>query len=445
MSTDLTNNPIETSEPDNSDLNNPDRLALVDLDEKTARVLEDVKQRLDRYLQKNKHQKNKFIDRAEIAQIESLQTKLKNYVFEIAAFGLSSCGKTAVLNALQVKSAQTKKQSEQIKNGKTGPLHGTTTELSYAVWDDSDSDVDSLKSPSKIQIKPIDTPGLDEVGGELRAEIAFVAANQADLILFVTAGDLTRLELEAIAQLQNLCKPILLICNKVDLYPESDRQRIHRALQDPELQALISTDEIIFTSAAPLLRRVRLEYADLTQEIWESPAIEITALRQKILDLLNQDGKALLAINIMRSLWEIQKKVIRRRLDRLPQRTFASGIFIVKAIAMLLSPSSGLNFILSVGIDGGAIVSSFLWGSVNLGVGMGLSVSLIVNLIAINAIILANIPNHYAQIGWIAVSTPWLIDWIYQDLQKPHAVNRLIKDLRAIGSKNSIVHKLNFH
>jgi len=395
--------------------------------------------RFSHYLGKNINQ----LDRSDCQQIQSLQSKLKNHVFEIAAFGLSSCGKTAVLNALQVRIGQTPQNI-----GQTSPLHGTTVELSYSTWDDgialssialdcNDRPPKSL-NPPKVQIKLIDTPGLDEVDGELRAKIAIAAARQADLILFVTAGDLTRLELEAIAQLQQAYKPILLICNKVDLYPQRDRQLIYQALQDPELQALISTDEIIFTSAAPMPRRVRLEYADRAQEIWESPAIEITDLKQKILDLLNQDGKALLALNVLRSLWEIQTKVRQKRLDWFPpQRTIASGIFIIKAISILLSPSSGLDLVLSIVIDGGAIVlATTLLGSLNLSAGMSLSIT--------SAIVLANIHSHYGQIIWVAMTTPWLIDWIVQDLQKPHAINQFIKNLRASSPQNSILIRLNF-
>jgi small GTP-binding protein len=376
--------------------------------------------RLDYYLNQNLAR----LAPSEIKQIQSWQIKLKHHVFEITALGLASCGKTALLSALQGK-----------KIGLTSPLHGTTKDLNSVL-----STLDSVPetNPAKVQIKLIDTPGLDEVAGVLRAEIAAKASHQADLILFVTAGDLTRQELEAIAQLKQAYKPILLIFNKTDLYPLSDRQLIHQALQDRELQDLISPDEIIFTSAEPLARRVRLEYADTTQEIWESSAIDVKALKQKILDLLNQDGKSLLAINAMRSLREINLNVTQRQLDKfLPQRTLASGVFVIRAISVLLSPLSVLDLILSTTID-----ASLIWGAIGFlgydrwGAGLGLSL--------INGIILASIHSHYGQIAWAGIATPWFIDWLRQDLRKANTLKKFIEKLRIDCSQESILHRLKF-
>ncbi len=377
-----------------------------------------VSDRLDQYLHKNPNR----LDQSTLQKIHNLQTKLKHNIFEIAVLGLASCGKTTILNGLQGK-----------KNWITSPLHGTTTDLNTGF----NLEAIALKSNSpKVLIRLIDTPGLDEVGGETRAEIAIQAAHQADLILFITAGDLTRQELEIISQLKQAYKPILLVFNKIDLYPQSDRQLIYEALQDQELQALISPNEIIFTSAEPLARRVRFQSIgksdDKFEEIWEKPSTDIKVLKQKILDLLNQDGKSLLAINAVRSLIEIHRNYIQTDLDRfLSQRTLASGIFILKAIAILISPFPVLGFILSTLIDSSLILgASRFWGYGRLGLGLGLSV--------ISGIILANIPNHYGQIIWLAGATPWLIDWLKQDLQKAYGLQNLIAEVTENCTPGSI-------
>jgi len=299
------------------------------------------------------------------------------------------------------------------------------------------SETESQKNNSqKIEIKLIDTPGLDEVGGETRAEMATTAAQQGDLILFVTAGNLTRQELEAIAQLQQAFKPILLISNKSDLYPDGDRQLLHNALQDPELQNLISTDDIIFTSAEPLPRRIRVQYADTSQEIWEPKTTDVKALKQKILDLLNQDGKTLLALNTLRSLCEIQINVTQRRLDRLPLRPIASCVFMTKTILILISPSSLLDFILSILIDGSLIQAATNLGYINLRAGLSLSVT--------SATILINIQNHYGQIAWLGMTTVLLIDWLRLDLLKAHILKQFLEQLQLHISPNSIIHRLKF-
>ncbi|MBL8157882.1 MAG: 50S ribosome-binding GTPase, partial [Anaerolineae bacterium] len=63
----------------------------------------------------------------------------------------------------------------------------------------------------------IDTPGIDEVGGEARERLAREVAGGADLILFVCEGDLTATELNALRELAaEGTRPIVLALNKTD-------------------------------------------------------------------------------------------------------------------------------------------------------------------------------------------------------------------------------------
>ena len=87
----------------------------------------------------------------------------------------------------------------------------------------------------------IDTPGLDEVDGETRATLAEQVAKQADLILFVITGDMTKLEHQALSQLREAGKPIILVFNKVDQYPETDRMAIYHKIRDDRVRELAFT------------------------------------------------------------------------------------------------------------------------------------------------------------------------------------------------------------
>lgn len=365
---------------------------------------------LTTYLQTYLERNHSCLEESETAQIQQLQLKLKHHIFELAAFGLVSCGKTAVLNALQGK-----------KLGKTSPLHGTTEIVNS----------ETLELSSKAEIKLIDTPGLDEVGGELKSEIAFKAAYQADLILFVTTGKLTSTEHQAIAHLQQTHKPLLVIFNKSDLLTDADREVQTLELLN-ELSNLVSSSQIISTTAKPLPRRIRLEYGDKAEEIWEAPAIDVLSLKQKILDILNQDGKNLLAINVRRSLQEIHHNLTERQLTKLlPQSTLASLIFVIKAIAILLLPSPFLDFGFSLAVDASVIILSIKFlGSDNWR--SSSSLSMIINLI------LASISNYfsssYVEITWLAVTTPWLINLIRLDAQNltqvvPELLNKRISPI----------------
>jgi hypothetical protein len=280
----------------------------------------------------------KELTESELVEILALEEKLDKSAIAIAVFGMVSRGKSSLINALLGQ-----------KLSETGATHGTTKDVAVYVWD----------AGGKIQLRLIDTQGIDEIGGEIRGEMALEAAKQADLILFVIAGDMTRLEQEAIANLQKFYKPILLIFNKTDLYPECDRNAIHSALQNIEVQKLISPQEIVLTSAEPKPFKVKLQYADGqdSREVWEQPKPDVQSLKERILDLLNTQGKELLAVNALRSLLETQKTVTQRHVQKLQASTaIAALVFIAEAIGMLISPLRWVDGLIS-GIFTGLFVS----------------------------------------------------------------------------------------
>ncbi len=227
--------------------------------------------------------------RPEIEALTNSLQKLDQGVIRIAAFGLVSRGKSAVLNALLGQ-----------KILQTGPLHGVTQWPRSVRWMPDNS--------GKVQVELIDTPGLDEIEGQARATIAQEVARQADLILFIVSGDITRTEYQALCELRQAQKPIVLVFNKIDLYPEQDRQAIYENLQQlgagssggRRLEQLLSPDEIVMVAAEPAPIQVRVEWPDgkVTYE-WESPSSDIEELKEKILSILNREGRSLLALNAL--------------------------------------------------------------------------------------------------------------------------------------------------
>lgn len=231
-------------------------------------------------------------------QLSGALDKLNEATVRIAVFGLVSRGKSAVINALIGQ-----------KLLQTGPLHGVTQYPRSVYW--------SPNLPaSSLRIELTDTPGLDEVGGQLRSNIARDIAEQADLILFVISGDISRTEYQALADLQLAHKPILIVFNKIDLYPNQDQQAIYRRLKSlfaqnrtsDRTQPWFEPDDIVLVSAEPAPIEVQVEYADGRVEYeWESPPPDIAPLQQKLLTLLQQEGKSLLAINALRQARETEK------------------------------------------------------------------------------------------------------------------------------------------
>lgn len=250
-----------------------------------------LKQTLSRYSQPVPRKRNADIAvRAALKRdLDGLTTtldKLNNCLIRIAVFGLVSRGKSAVVNALLGQ-----------KVLQTGPINGVTQYPRSVYW---------AIANGQVRVELIDTPGLDEVDGDVRATMARDVADQADLILFVVAGDITRTEYRALADLQATDKPLILVFNKTDLYPEQDRQTLYRKLENlfarnESKRPVLSPDDIVRVAAEPTPMEVRVEWADgrVTHE-WETPAAQVDELKEKLLTILNREGKSLLALNALR-------------------------------------------------------------------------------------------------------------------------------------------------
>jgi uncharacterized protein len=261
---------------------NPTPPVSVDLDRAKA----SLQQSLSRYAAAKVGEVSPSLQR-DLDTLAQTLAKLEQSNYSIAVFGLVSRGKSAVLNALMGS-----------KILEIGPLNGVTRFPRSIRW-----------SPDGIiQIDLIDTPGLDEIDGEARAKMSAEVVSQADLILFIIAGDITQLEYQALRELRQAQKPLLLVFNKADLYPEQERQKIYQQLQslsggnvsDELLQRLLSADEVVMVAADPTPIQVRIEYPDGTKKFeWEKPDPQIEPLQLKIKELLAREGRSLLAINAL--------------------------------------------------------------------------------------------------------------------------------------------------
>ncbi|MEM1368340.1 MAG: GTP-binding protein [Cyanobacteria bacterium P01_H01_bin.15] len=259
--------------------------------------------------------------------------KLDQSVVQIAAFGLVGRGKSSVLNALI---------GQDIFE--TGSLHGVTKNISQADWQPEtlfDLELQRASfSEQQIQIQLIDTPGLDEIGGESRAILAQHIATQVDLILFVIAGDITQVEFSALSQLREAGKPLLLVFNKIDQYPDIDRQRIYQKLCDERVKELLTPSEIVLVAASPLLTIPVLAPDGSKRFQRKRSTPNISTLQLKILELLAQEGKSLVALNSMLLAANVSEQVLMRKLEIREQAAnqLIDQISLTKALAVALNP-----------------------------------------------------------------------------------------------------------
>ncbi|GCL42656.1 DUF697 domain-containing protein [Anabaena sp. FACHB-1250] len=283
---------------------------------------------------------------AEIHDLETMLDKLESMVVQIAAFGMVGRGKSSLLNALV---------GEEVFV--TGPLHGVTRDAQMVNWSISEEVLGTLKatlpSNGQSQVELIDTPGLDEVDGETRAALAEQIAKQADLILFVIAGDMTKIEQLALSQLREVGKPIILVFNKVDQYPETDRITIYEKIRDDRVRELLSPAEIVMASAAPLVR-IAVQNSDGTRSVkLQKGKSQVEELKLKILEVLHREGKALVALNTMLYADHVNEQLVQRKLiireENANQLIWKAVI--TKALAIALNPVTVVDILSAVIID----------------------------------------------------------------------------------------------
>jgi hypothetical protein len=301
---------------------------------------------------------------SELNRLTEMLDKLEQSVVQIAAFGMVGRGKSSVLNALL---------GQEIFS--VGPLHGVTTKIDRTNWQltpeklaGTEENLQTLTlstgiGDSKIQL--IDTPGIDEVNGEAREALACNLAKQVDLILFIIAGDLTQVEYNALSRLREAGKPILLVFNKIDQYPETDRLAIYHKIRDERVKQLLSPEEIVMVAASPLEAQAIRQTDSRLKIQRQRGQPQVESLKLKILEILNREGKALIALNSMLYADEVNEQILQRKLEireAAANRLIQKGVM-VKAIAVALNPVTAIDLFTGAVVDIGIIIAlSRLYG-----------------------------------------------------------------------------------
>ena len=298
----------------------------------------------------------------EFAELARALAKLDNDEVHIAAFGRVSVGKSALLNALIGR-----------EEFVVGVLHGTTTSAEQEPWRKSlaeQAQNSSLAeqnpwrsgyavSPSDgASIHVIDTPGIDELGGEARERLAFTAAQRVDLILFVVDGDITDTELEALKLLVSPVRPIILVLNKADRYTQEERDTLLQKLTE-RTAGLVEAENVVAASAQPQRRRVIHINADgLESESVQLLPPNLAAVKARIAALLDREGRTISALNagLMASQMSDQlgKRLIEVRAE--VANTLVHTYSLTKGVAVGLNPIPVADLVAAAGLDVALVV-----------------------------------------------------------------------------------------
>jgi len=220
----------------------------------------------------------------DLEELGRMSEKLQSGRVDIAVFGEISTGKSALINAL----CGEQRASVNVRGG-------WTKDVWHVPWESAGYCVPGL---ADSQVVLVDTPGLNEVDGAKRAEMAHAAAARADLVIFVTDSDLNDTEYRALVELAASNKPLMLVLNKADLYRPDQLEDLLSLFRGPRLSGIVEPRNIVTAQADPRDVEYIIESADgRSRSEWRKPKPQVDEVRARIVEMLAAEGKALIALN----------------------------------------------------------------------------------------------------------------------------------------------------
>lgn len=209
-------------------------------------------------------------------QLESMLRKLKQGQIHITTIGRVSVGKSSLLNALLGH-----------KQFETSPIHGETKNVAMETW----------PTVKRGNVQLIDTPGINEVGGEDREKLAYDVATRSDLILFVIDSDFTYIEKQALKSIAEHQRPVLIVFNKADRYSRAELKQIKKSLEQ-HIQDFIDPRNIIMTcSQTREQKTIQVNENGVEETGTRLIPPDVAALKTRLAEVLNAEGHTLSALN----------------------------------------------------------------------------------------------------------------------------------------------------
>ena len=162
--------------------------------------------------------------------------------------------------------------------------------------------------PSAAPLKYIKTPALfsSGVASDAAQLQARKLASNADLVLFLTNGDLTATESKYINELHQGNQRVVLLLNQVDRYLPAERNLILQQLQST-LTGTLTAADVVTTSTAPAPLKVRKMQADGSSlETWETLPVDIANLTKQLTNILATESEKLLWATTYRQVAGVQ-------------------------------------------------------------------------------------------------------------------------------------------
>ena len=269
--------------------------------------------------------------------VQAMLDKIEHGHLHLSVFGRVSTGKSSLLNALIGE-----------ERFSVSPIHGETRFSAMEAW--------AEKEAGGVYL--IDTPGLDEAGGEDREALAREVAGRSDLVIFVLDSDITETERDALRAVLAQGRPVLVVLNKIDLYTRDECEALLHSVRN-KTAGLVDPEHVITAAAQPRPQTVVEVAADGSEVAAQRPREpDVDALRLKLWEILEAEGKTLAALNASLFAADLSDQVGRRILaarreigDKLV-RTYCVG----KGIAVAFNPVPVADLFAAAFIDVGMVV-----------------------------------------------------------------------------------------
>jgi len=269
--------------------------------------------------------------------VQAMLDKIEHGHLHISVFGRVSTGKSSLLNALIGEDRFS-----------VSPIHGETRYSTMEAWDEEQVGGVFL----------IDTPGLDEAGGEDREALAREVAGRSDLVIFALDSDITETELDALRAVLMQGRPVIVVLNKADLYTAAERDALVASIRG-KTAGLIDPEHVIVAAAQPRAQTVvEIDAAGNEVAVERVREPDVGMLRLQLWEILEAEGKTLAALNASLFAADLSDQVGRRILaarreigDKLV-RTYCIG----KGIAVAFNPVPVADLFAAAFIDVGMVV-----------------------------------------------------------------------------------------
>jgi small GTP-binding protein len=269
--------------------------------------------------------------------VQAMLDKIEHGHLHLSVFGRVSTGKSSLLNALIGE-----------ERFSVSPIHGETRFSAMEAWTEEQA----------AGVYLIDTPGLDEAGGEDREALAREVAGRSDLVIFVLDSDITETERDALRSVLAQGRPVIIALNKIDLYTSDEREALLRSVRN-KTEGLIDPGHVIAVAAQPrpqTIVEVGADGNEMSVERSRQPDVEV--LRLKLWEILEAEGKTLAALNASLFAADLSDQVgrrilaARREIGEKLVRTYCIG----KGIAVAFNPVPVADLFAAAFIDVGMVI-----------------------------------------------------------------------------------------